>query len=330
MKCLVLNVGCIRTVLAAIVIFCSFVVISGISFAGPFDQPDQEFTFRFAVNGYTGERWFGEPTSLALDERSALVYVADAKTGTVDAFNQQGIPRFQYGTKQDLKSPLALAVDSKGNVYVAESDGGAIKIIGAKGDVTTLDLPPIEGKDPPKPGRMTFDQDGNLYVVDRTNNQILAFDKERKLKFRIAALPSDRFEFKLLQDVAVDRQGRIYALDAMGTPVQVFDRNGKYMYRFGLHGDGDQDLSLPNAIFLDRNDQLWIVDRAQHSLKVFDRTGTFLRKFGSYGLSEGMLFHPVDAAIDSLGHVIILEIGSRRMQVFTLGKPYEPFRLTGL
>jgi len=252
------------------------------------------------------------------------------KSGTVDAFSLQGIPRFRYGPKQGLKSPLALAVDSKGDVYVAENDGGPIKIIGAKGEVTTLELPADERKEPPKPGRMSFDQDGNLYVVDRANNEILVFDKQRKIKLRVAALGSDRYKFKLLQDVAVDRQGRIYVLDSIAPPVQVFDRNGKYLYRFGFHGDGEQDLAFPAALFIDRSDQVWIVDRAQHGLKVFDRTGTFLRRFGSYGLGEGMLFHPIDADLDNFGHVIVLETGSRRMQVFTLARPFEPLRPAGL
>jgi DNA-binding beta-propeller fold protein YncE len=325
-----LDVGCAVKVLVAVVVLFCCAFTDGISLAGAFDQAEQDFTFRYTVNGYDGKTWFGEPTSLALNERSGLIYVSDAKTGTVDAFSRQGIPRFRYGLKQGLESPLALAVDSKGDVYVAENRGGPIKIIGAKEEVSTLELPAVEGKDLPKPGRMCFDQDGNLYVVDRANNQIVVFDKQRKIKFRIVALESDQYKFKLLQDVAVDRQGRIYALDSIGPPVQVFDRNGKYMYRFGLHGEGEQDLAFPSALFLDRNDQVWIVDRAQHGLKVFDRTGIFLRRFGSYGLGEGMLFHPVDADMDSFGYVFVLEIGSRRMQVFALARPFEPLRPAGL
>jgi len=317
-------------VLVVIVALLCFAFTNGISLAAAFDQSQPDFTFRYAVNGYDGKSWFGEPTALALYERSGLIYVADAKTGTVDVFSLQGIPKFRYGPKQGMKSPLALSVDSKGDVYVAENDGGPIKIIGVKGEVTTLEIPAPEGKEPPKPGRMSFDQDGNLYVVDRANNEILVFDKQRKIKIRIAAQESDRYKFKLLQDVAVDRQGRIYALDSMGAPVQVFDRNGKYMYRFGFNGEGERDLAFPSALFIDRNDQVWIVDRAQHALKVFDRTGTFLRRFGSYGLGEGMLFHPVDADLDSFGHVIVLETGSRRMQVFALARPFEPLRPAGL
>ncbi len=319
----------LKVLLAVVVLFCC-AFTDGISRAAVFDQAEQDFTFRYAVNGYDGKSWFGDPASLALNERSGLIYVSDVKTGTLDAFSRQGIPRFRYGPKQGLKSPLAVAVDSKGDVYVAENEGGPIKIIGAKEELTTLELPAVEGNEQPKPGRMTFDRDGNLYVVDRANNEICVFDKQRKIRFRIAALESDQYKFKMLQDVAVDRQGRIYVLDSIGPPIQVFDRNGKYLYRFGLHGEAEQDLAFPTAMFLDRNDQIWIVDRAQHGLKVFDRTGMFLRRFGNYGLGEGMLFYPVDADIDSFGHVIVLESGSRRMQVFALARPFEPFRPAGL
>ena len=71
-----------------------------------------------------------------------------------------------------------------------------------------------QDKEPPKPGRMTFDHDGNLYVVERANCQIFVFDKDRKFKFKFGGIGDKRGEFKLLQDVAVDRQGRIYATDS--------------------------------------------------------------------------------------------------------------------
>ena len=293
--------------------------------ADPFGQRGRELTFYYSVNGYERDAWFGEPAALALDERSNLLYVADRKDGTIDAFSIQGIAKFRYGAKEKLGPPLAVAVDKKGNIYVAENIGGPIKIIDSKRQITTLQLEAAEGDDTPKPGRMTFDRDGNLYVVDQANCRLYVFDKERKLKIKLGGRGEKRGEFKMLQDVAVDRQGRIYALDAMGIPVQVFDRKGKYIYRFGFHGEGDRDLGFPTAIAIDRNDQLWIVDKGQHALKVFDRVGTFLRRFGSYGLGEGTLFHPVDLEIDSFGRVFVAEAGARRLQVFTLSRPYEPF-----
>lgn len=293
----------------------------------PFDSGLPDFSFHYGINGYAPGSWFDDPTALALDQQSNLIYVTDMKAGKVNAFSLQGIAKFQYGAKNELKSPLGIAVDKRRNIYVSENAGGPIAIIDPKGVVTTLEIPVSEDDVPPMPGRMTFDQDGNLYVVERANCRIYIFDKNLKLKLKFGAIGNERGMFKMLIDVAVDRQGRIFALDAQGIPVQVFDPRGNLIYRFGIIGDGDQDLSRPSAIFIDRNDQVWIADKDQHSIKVFDRSGAFLRKFGDYGLGEGMLFYPIDAVLDNSGRVYVLESGSRRLQVFTLRRPLEPLSL---
>lgn len=290
----------------------------------------RDFALVFRINGYEQEGVFGEPSSLALDEKNGLLYIADSKAGSVDAFSLQGVPKFQFDAGKGLKSPIGLAVDKQGSLYISEDGPGPIKIIDSEGETSTFDLPTGEGQNPPRPGRMVFDKDSNLYVVDRANSRICVLDSERHLKFEVGKPGSGRGEFKSLQDVAVDQQGRIYALDSSGTPVQVFDKKGKYLYRFGFQGSGMEDLLGPSGLFVDRNCQAWIADRGQHTLKVFDRSGTYLRRFGSYGVDEGVLFQPVDAEMDKFGRIYVAEAGARRVQVFSLRRPFEPLTPSGL
>lgn len=286
-------------------------------------ERDRNFDYCFSVNGFEYDTLMTEPVSIAVDARKGRIYVADAKADRILVLSLQGIPQKAVG-KGNVKSPVSLAVDKAGNLYIAESDSSQIKIIDSKGEVSSFGIPAEDAEKSPRPGRMTVDYDDNLYVVDKTSQRILVFDKERKLKLKIGERGSKRGQFGSLQDVAVDRQGRIYALDSEGTPVQVFDGKGKYIYRFGFKGDGLEDVSLPSGIFTDQNGQVWIVDRGQHCLKVFDRSGTFLRKFGTYGTENGKLFQPVDAEIDNFGRVYVLEAGAKRLQGFALSRPYEP------
>jgi len=292
--------------------------------AGILDPPDRDFKLDLRINGFEPETNFLEPACLAVDNRSGTMFIADSKDGSISIFSTMGVPKTQYGISEKLKNPLALAVDKQGSLYVVEFEGGPIKIIGPKNELTTLD------PQTPKPGRMAFDRDGNLYVVDREGNQVLVFGKDRQLKLKIGSPGDKKGQFRKLEDVAVDQGGRIYALDSEGTPVQVFDKKGKYLYRMGYRGEGEEDISYPSGLFVDQNDQVWIVDRGQHSLKVFDRSGEFLRRFGVYGLEESMLFQPVDADVDTFGRIYVLEAGARRLQVFSLNRPFEPLTPSGL
>lgn len=289
----------------------------------------QEFSFSLAITGYRTDTRFGEPSGLALSERANLIYLTDVKDAALYVFNPEGVPKSIESDKAKIGAPYAVAVDKDSNAYVAANDAGPVKVIDSKGEVKSFEFEAPQGDQMPRPGRMAFDRDGNLYVVDRANSRLYVFDKDRKLKMRIGSKGSKRGEFRQLQDVAVDRQGRIYALDALGIPVQVFDKKGKYLYRFGFHGAGDQDIGYPNGIALDRNEQVWIVDKGQHCLKVFDRAGEFLRRFGTYGVGEGTLFDPVDIEIDGFGKVYVAEAGARRLQVFTVSRPYETFTPPG-
>ena len=283
-----------------------------------------DFNFSFSITGYRNDTRLGEPSGLAVSERANLIYVADVKDSALYAFNMQGVPESIEADREKIGTPYAVAVDEDGKVYVSTSDAGPIKMLDSEGRVTSIELEALEGDQPLRPGRMVFDRDGNLYVVDRANSRLYVLDKDRKLKMRIGGKGSKRGEFRQLQDVGVDRQGRIYALDSVGVPVQVFDKKGKYLYRFGFHGGGEEDIGSPNAITLDRKDRVWIVDKGQHCLKVFDRAGEFLRRFGTYGVGEGTLFEPVDIEIDTYGRVYIAESGARRIQVFTVSRNLEP------
>lgn len=284
-----------------------------------------EFAFSLSIKGYHDDARFGEPSAVAVSDRANVLYLVDTKDAVLYGFDLQGVPRSLESDKEKIGVPYAVALDKEGKLYVSAADAGPIKVIDSEDKVTEINLEAPEGDKKARPGRMAFDRDGNLYVVDRENSRLYVLDKDRKLKMRIGGKGSKRGEFRQLQDVAVDRQGRIYALDALGIPVQVYDKKGKYLYRFGFHGEGPRDVGYPSAIALDRNDQAWIVDKGQHCLKVFDRTGDFLRRFGSYGVGDGTLFDPVDIEIDGFGRIYVAESGARRMQVFTVNRPYETF-----
>lgn len=124
---------------------------------------------------------FNAPTGLALDGAGNL-YVADsgnhtirviAPDGTVSTVaGQAGQPGLADGAGPVARfsGPVAVAVDADGDVYVADRDNSALRVIAAGGTVSTVALP--AGSSLAAPGGLALDSAGNLYVSDTYNDSI--------------------------------------------------------------------------------------------------------------------------------------------------------------
>lgn len=142
-------------------------------------------------DGTTTSATFRSPQGMASDRNGSL-YVADYGNNSIrmisasgDVNTIAGVPGssgYQDGPALSalFNNPLGVAVDSAGNVYVADTGNNAIRVISG-GNVTTLaGTPPTSGYMDgtgtgaafDNPSSIAIGSDGNLYVADRDNNVI--------------------------------------------------------------------------------------------------------------------------------------------------------------
>lgn len=148
--------------------------------------------------GVTAE--FNDPTAVAVDS-SGVVYVADTGNGlirkistsdVVSTFAGGGLSNtsgYNYangaGTRANFYNPFGIAVDSSGNLYVADTSNNIIRKIDTSGNVTTLAGGGSTGGTTSgyvnangmsaefnNPLGVTVDSSGNVYVADTSNNVI--------------------------------------------------------------------------------------------------------------------------------------------------------------
>jgi sugar lactone lactonase YvrE len=134
--------------------------------------------------GYSGDNGpalkatFNGTFAAALDPGETTLYVADLGNRRIRAINlKTGIVITVAGDAGNpLVDPRAVAVDSKGVVYILERGGNALRALDRKGGMRTLiapnqTTPPLKG-----PKHLCLDLDDNVIIADTENHIIRRFN----------------------------------------------------------------------------------------------------------------------------------------------------------
>ena len=140
----------------------------------------------------------GLPAHIALGADGTL-FISDVETHSVRAVNPQGVIRTVVGSDTAgfagdggpayaalLDSPLGLAVDGDGVLYIADSGNGRIRAVDASGNISTIagtGTPGFSGDGGPAtaaklstPTDVAIGPAGTLYVADANNNRVRVVD----------------------------------------------------------------------------------------------------------------------------------------------------------
>ena len=257
---------------------------------------------------------FGAPRGIFFDRTANEVWVADTRNNLIGVFTPDGSPLFAFGGNGVLSEPMKAVVGPHGRVFVLDNDRTAVKAFTYRGEpLGTLSLQGLGDK--PAIGTIAADPDGNLYVGETDQGQVLVYDPELNLKLRFGAYGNDEGQFQSIGGIAAQGD-RIYVTDHQATSVQVFDRKGNYLLGWGKHEMGAQNFSLPEGIAVDGKGRIFVIDAIRHEIKVFDGEGNLLGVYGGLGSEAGAVQYPSDVAIDAANRVYVVERGNGRVQVF--------------
>lgn len=110
------------------------------------------------------------------DLSNRRVRMVDLKSGivtTVAGNGQKGIPADgATAAESPLEDPRAVAADAKGNVYVLERQGNALRVVDAKGKIRTLIKPGDVQPDMKGPKHLCIDGKDGVIIADAENHLI--------------------------------------------------------------------------------------------------------------------------------------------------------------
>jgi len=265
---------------------------------------------------------FHEPVALAFDAQGNL-YVSDwvnhrirkvTPDGTVTTVAGSGPPG-PYGALVDGPADVArffrpegLAVDARGNIFVADTLNNRIRRISPDGMVTT-----VAGSGP-----------GTVYGFDGA----------------LRDGPADEALFNDPSDVAVDSEGVLYVTDRLNHVIRKIMPDGQVSTFAGTGQPGTEDgvgtaasLEMPNRITMDRQGNLYVTE--ERFLDFGERTYGFrVRKItpdgrvttlagtGEPGYRDGPALSAqfdvvIGIAVDPKGNILVAECGAHRIRVVT-------------
>jgi alpha-tubulin suppressor-like RCC1 family protein/sugar lactone lactonase YvrE len=303
---------------------------------------------------------FNYPCGVAADNAGNL-YVADtdnqsirkivAATGAVITLAGQAGSSGSVdgaGSAARFNGPSGVAVDSEGDVYVADTLNNTLRMVTPSGLVSTLaGLPGTAGSADGTgsaalfrgPQGLAIDSGGNLYVADTNNHTIRKVVPSTGVVTTVAGLPGtsgsiDGFLalFDYPSGVAIDGAGKLYVADTENHTIRVVQPSGLVSTVAGLTGssgaaDGTSSaarFNSPSDVAVDSSGTLYVADTDNFTIReVVPSTGavtTLAGVAGSSGSTNGSgsmvrFFHPVGIAADSSGNLYIADTDNHTIRV---------------
>jgi sugar lactone lactonase YvrE len=199
-----------------------------------------------------------------------------------------------------LSSPYGLAVDSHGNVYVADSDNNQLfkeDLVGGVYYESLLSTPSLNGAH-----GVAVDSQGNVYIADSGNNRVLKETLSVSGYYTRSNVAASGLSDP--QGVAVDALGNVYIADTENHRVLKETPAGTGYSESTVVAGGMDD---PEGVAVDAHGNVYIAD-AFHSRVVKETpAGTGYTETTVADLSSSSPEQPTGVAVDGAGNVYIVD-----------------------
>jgi len=224
----------------------------------------------------------------------ATGYLSGFGTGvalTVDPGTQTALT-----AKSAWNTPSAVAMDSAGNYYAADSGANTVQVISSTGTATAS-----IGSGLSKPGGVAVDSAGNVYIADTGNNRVVKVPNENgTLKSADQSVVASSLSSPL--GLALDASGALYIADSGNKRVlRVPSYGGAALATGSTVGSG---YTNPVAVAADGRGSLYVADKTAGQVVVVNLAG------GAQSVAANQLNTPTAIGLDASGSLYVVQAGN--------------------
>jgi tripartite motif-containing protein 71 len=225
-----------------------------------------------------------------------------------------------------LRFPEAVAVDTSGDVYVADQLSYVVQKFTAAGAFETQwgayggghgQFGPIGG--------LAVDGAGDVYVVDSSHDRIEKFGPNGEFISTWGQKGSELgdFDFGSSQSPSQPPGGgiaisgeHVYVADSGNDRIERFNLEGGEATTWGTRGSGPGQFSYPRAVAASESEVI-VSDDDNHRIEKFSPEGVFEAETGSQGDGPGEFGYPYGVAVDAAGNVYVADDSNDRIVKLT-------------
>ena len=261
-----------------------------------------------------------QPFSVEVDSEGRLL-VVDRTARAVHLFDRARRKHkvLEGPRRERFRSPIGLAVDSSGRIYVTDSELGKIFVFKKKGGFAHF-LGDAKGEGIFKrPTGLGIDpSSGLIYLTDTLRHMVHVLDAEGRIVREWGERGDEPGQFNFPTDVALE-DGHVFVLDAMNFRVQVFATDGRYITSFGKPVNKPGGLFRPKSLAVDKQNKLvYVVDAFFDVVQAFRYDGSLQLAFGHEGSGPGEFRMPSGICLQPDGRILVADSLNGRIQVFQL------------
>lgn len=194
------------------------------------------------------------------------VYVLGASAGVVEKYSPTGTDLGVYASL-NLNSPIAMAFDSGGNLFVSNFLGGGNVIKFGPGGAPST----IFGDAGTNAHGLVLDGAGNVYVSDYGGNRVVKFTPGGILSvFASTSRPTG---------LVFDQAGNLYVANSTANQVTKFSSTGTNLGIFA-----NANINSPDGLAFDSAGNFYVANAGNNTVTRYSSTGAFHSVFVSTGL----------------------------------------------